>query len=118
MTISANEALKQLIQEARGQRDGLAWAASLLKQTGDAPEDAHYFVETLNAAAQQNGAELLQSNELPRCSFCLKTSAQVRKMVSAPNANICDECSEIVRNTLAEKREKRSLFSLLTSKSR
>ncbi|MBN1778491.1 MAG: AAA family ATPase, partial [Clostridiales bacterium] len=30
--------------------------------------------------------------KLKRCSFCNKTSDQVRRLVAGPNAQICDEC--------------------------
>ena len=30
--------------------------------------------------------------KLKRCSFCNKTSEQVRRLVAGPNAQICDEC--------------------------
>ena len=30
--------------------------------------------------------------KLRRCSFCGKTSDQVRRMVAGPNAQICNEC--------------------------
>ena len=30
--------------------------------------------------------------KLKRCSFCGKTSEQVRRMVAGPNVQICNEC--------------------------
>ncbi|MEE0776864.1 MAG: ClpX C4-type zinc finger protein, partial [Bacillota bacterium] len=40
------------------------------------------------------------------CAFCGKSQDQVRKLVSGPGVNICDECvalcMEIIDNALAE----------------
>jgi len=116
MNMSAKEAVKILIHEARAQRDSVSWAAAILRESGASPEDVVFFVESFNAAAARNGAALLAEGNLPRCSFCLKTSAQVRWMVTAPNANICDECSNIVQNIFAEKHAKRSFLSLFAGK--
>ena len=43
--------------------------------------------------------------KLRRCSFCGKTSDQVRRMVAGPNAQICNECillcQEIINDDFA-----------------
>ncbi len=38
----------------------------------------------------------------PSCSFCSKQSRDVRSLITAPNANICDECVAICVATLAQ----------------
>jgi hypothetical protein len=109
--------LNALVVEMRAQPDSVQWAADLLKQAEISPEDAHFFVVVWNAAGAELGAKILQQGGLPRCSFCLKTSADVRSMITSPNANICNECSEIVQNTFASK-EKRSILSWLVKTKR
>ena len=37
-----------------------------------------------------------------RCSFCDKTQHQVRKLVSGPSANICDECVDICVDVISD----------------
>jgi len=113
MTSEAESALKLLIKETRAQADSVSWAATMLQESGVAPEDAHFFVETLNAAAAAFGREVLSNAEHPSCSFCLKTSKDVLNMVTSPNANICNECSEIVTRTLATKRGEGKLLAWL-----
>ena len=43
--------------------------------------------------------------KLKRCSFCGKTSEQVRRLVAGPNVHICDECimlcQEIINDDFA-----------------
>lgn len=90
-------ALRCLIIEARRHDDVISWATGLLRQSDLPPHDKHYLLEGLAAAGRVASAEVLQADALPRCSFCLKTNADVLAMVSAPNANICNECSDIVR---------------------
>ena len=90
------EALTTLIGAARGEPDTRSWAAALLARVKD-PVDAIFIVEVLNSGATSLGDEVLNSGGLPRCSFCLKSSADVRRIVSSPNANICTECIEIAR---------------------
>lgn len=103
MNGDARAALTLLITEARRQQDHVDWAERLLREAGVSPEDVHYFVETLNAAGAAVAKGLLNDPAQPRCSFCLKTNADVRAMITSPNANICDECSEVVRSTLEQR---------------
>ncbi|MCR4673286.1 MAG: ATP-dependent Clp protease ATP-binding subunit ClpX [Lachnospiraceae bacterium] len=42
--------------------------------------------------------------KLPRCAFCNKTQAQVRKLIAGPNVYICDECVDICMEILNEDR--------------
>ena len=45
-------------------------------------------------------------DDIVRCSFCNKTQAQVRKLISGPNgAYICDECIDVCSEILEEKYE-------------
>ena len=39
------------------------------------------------------------------CSFCNKSQRYVRKLVSGPNVQICDECVDICVDVLAEDRK-------------
>lgn len=38
----------------------------------------------------------------PRCSFCEKTSQEVRKLIAGPTTFICDECVNFCQEILAE----------------
>lgn len=40
--------------------------------------------------------------ETLRCSFCGRTSDEVRKLVAGPNVYICDECIEVCQNIIEE----------------
>ena len=42
------------------------------------------------------------ADKLIRCSFCGKTQAQVARILSGPNAYICNECVELCSNLLSE----------------
>ena len=44
------------------------------------------------------------AEKLIRCSFCGKTQAQVKRIMSGPNAYICNECIEICKDLLDEER--------------
>jgi hypothetical protein len=99
----AGRALELLVRETREHGDDISWAAKMISESGIAPQDAHFFVETWSAAAATIGSEILSRQQQPSCSFCLKTNRDVRAMVTSPNANICDECSEIIARTLAVK---------------
>ena len=45
-------------------------------------------------------------DDIVRCSFCNKTQAQVRKLISGPNgAYICDECIDVCSELLEEEYE-------------
>ena len=43
-----------------------------------------------------------QNNGEPVCSFCGKTSSEVRKMIVGPNVYICNECIETCMNLIEE----------------
>ena len=38
----------------------------------------------------------------PRCSFCEKTSQEVRKLIAGPTTFICDECVDFCQEILSE----------------
>ena len=40
------------------------------------------------------------SDELARCSFCQRTSDQVKKIVKGPKATICGECIKVISEVL------------------
>ncbi|HEX2612766.1 MAG TPA: ATP-dependent Clp protease ATP-binding subunit ClpX, partial [Fibrobacteria bacterium] len=42
----------------------------------------------------------------PRCSFCGKEAARVRKLITGPSAHICDECVAMCNDILAEEGKK------------
>ena len=42
------------------------------------------------------------AEKLIRCSFCGKTQAQVRRILSGPTANICNECVELCSSMLEQ----------------
>src|SRR5258708_35581238 len=95
VTGSAAVSLRLLIAEARTQHDSTAWALALLKSVEALPEDIAFVVQSLNVAAKKFNEPLLLGDDLPRCSFCLKTSRYVLAMVTSPSANICNECVDI-----------------------
>src|SRR5262245_18984069 len=44
------------------------------------------------------------SGETLTCSFCKKTQDQIRKLISGPTSNICDECVEVCTDILSDDR--------------
>jgi len=46
------------------------------------------------------------SNELKRCSFCNKTSKEVKQLFVGTNANICDECIEFLYDLVINQQTK------------
>ena len=40
--------------------------------------------------------------KLKRCSFCGKTSEQVRRMVAGPNVQICNECILLCQEIISD----------------
>lgn len=101
--------MEELVRECRAATEPIEWASLLLSGAGKA-EDVHFFVETLAAAEARVAADVMAASDLPRCSFCLKTSADVRAMISAPGANICNECADIVQATFADQTRPRTWF--------
>jgi ATP-dependent Clp protease ATP-binding subunit ClpX len=45
---------------------------------------------------------LAKDKETMRCSFCGRTSEEVRKLVAGPNVFICDECIEVCQSIIEE----------------
>jgi len=46
-----------------------------------------------------------KENPMPRCSFCEKTSFEVRKLIAGPVSYICNECVELCQEILAAENE-------------
>jgi len=45
---------------------------------------------------------LAKDKDTMRCSFCGRTSEEVRKLVAGPNVYICDECVEVCERIIAD----------------
>lgn len=45
---------------------------------------------------------MAKDKETMRCSFCGRTSEEVRKLVAGPNVFICDECIEVCQSIIEE----------------
>lgn len=45
---------------------------------------------------------MAKDKESMRCSFCGRTSEEVRKLVAGPNVYICDECVEVCERIIAD----------------
>ena len=52
------------------------------------------------------GRVVSYNEDVPRCTFCGKTENQVRKLVTGPNASICDECIALCVDIISEERVK------------
>lgn len=40
--------------------------------------------------------------ENPHCSFCNKSQSDVKRLITGPHANICDECVELCEDILLD----------------
>jgi len=38
----------------------------------------------------------------PHCSFCKKSQSDVKRLITGPNANICDECVDLCEDILLD----------------
>ena len=47
----------------------------------------------------------MSDNNEARCSFCGKTSSQVRSIMVGPDAYICNECVDLIKSMMDEERE-------------
>ncbi|MCI1831451.1 MAG: ATP-dependent Clp protease ATP-binding subunit ClpX [Bifidobacterium sp.] len=52
------------------------------------------------------GRVVSYNEDIPRCTFCGKTEHQVRKLVTGPNAAICDECIELCVDIISQERRR------------
>lgn len=52
------------------------------------------------------GRVVSYNEDMPRCTFCGKTEHQVRKLVTGPNAAICDECIELCVDIISQERRR------------
>jgi hypothetical protein len=70
----------------------------------------HRDIETLIGSLRAGFGELLQLSagltDQERCSFCHRSQRDVRILVSATEAAICDECVSIAAETVARPRER------------
>jgi len=39
---------------------------------------------------------------VPHCSFCNKSQAEVKRLITGPTANICDECIDVCEDILLD----------------
>jgi ATP-dependent Clp protease ATP-binding subunit ClpX len=58
---------------------------------------------------------MMQSEPALRCSFCGKSQTEVRKLIAAPKAYICNECVDLCVTVLANtaRQEGRELTEFL-----
>ena len=91
--------LQALVNAIREQSDAANSIVDLVKGGNVTAQDVHFLAEVLNAVAARAGTDVRRSGEDARCSFCMKSSRDVRALVTSPNANICNECIEIARRT-------------------
>jgi ATP-dependent protease Clp ATPase subunit len=45
---------------------------------------------------------MMANTPVPRCSFCGKSQADVKKLIAAPGVYICDECVDLCCEILTE----------------
>ena len=57
----------------------------------------------------------MEKNKTAVCSFCGRAEDQVEKLVSGPNAFICDKCISICQNII-EKKPSTAEFKILKPK--
>jgi ATP-dependent Clp protease ATP-binding subunit ClpA len=118
-------------QESAEAREALRRAASIARQTGRTEVDTEHLLAALafdpgsrarrvlnhlgvSAGALKRGLDQYvgtgrrrrkRSGALPACSFCGKTSAQVRRLIAGPGVYICDECIDLCNEIIAEEAE-------------
>ena len=50
-------------------------------------------------------AQIGDSSEIYKCSFCGKSQKQVERLISGPHVYICEECIELCNESIAEETE-------------
>ena len=60
------------------------------------------------------GRVVSYNEDVPRCTFCGKTEHQVRKLVTGPNAAICDECIALCVEIISEERQQDAEHNMLS----
>ena len=50
-------------------------------------------------------AQLGDSSEVFKCSFCGKSQKQVERLISGPHVYICEECIELCNEIIAEENQ-------------
>ena len=57
-------------------------------------------------------AKFGEGGELLKCSFCVKTQKQVKKLIAGPGVYICDECIDLCNEIIEEELTETSEFTL------
>ena len=60
------------------------------------------------------GRVVSYNEDVPRCTFCGKTEHQVKKLVTGPNAAICDECIALCVDIISEERQHEAEVNVLS----
>src|SRR5437763_6931920 len=81
----------------------------LLTESGLSDAELEATIGALNFAFRQRLEGSSTSSELSRCSFCHRSQREVKSLVVATEAAICDQCIEIARATL-QPEKKRAWF--------
>ena len=82
----------------------------LLAESGLADTELEATIGALNVAFRMALEAKGASSDLARCSFCHRSQREVKSLVVATDAAICDECIDIARATV-QPAKKRSWFS-------
>jgi recombinational DNA repair protein (RecF pathway) len=105
------DALKALDELRQSAGDGSANAFSqVLAASGLSDTELEATIGALNFAFRKRLEAEGASADLARCSFCHRSQREVKSLVVATEAAICDECIEIAR-TSVQPAKKRSWFS-------
>ena len=101
--------LRRLAEAIGWREDGEDCLDSIVEASGLSPVEFQRLGAVFGRVLQRRGGLVLKKGATLRCSFCLKTQREVRTLVGAPNANICDEWVEtsgaVVRRELATRDE-------------
>ena len=105
-------ALNDLVGPADdGRRDRVLKA---MVDSGLTDADLEAVIGALDNAFRQRLDEKRATSDLARCSFCHRTQREVKTLIVATQAAICDECIEIARETAQRPKDgtaKRSWFA-------
>jgi hypothetical protein len=88
---------------------------ALLRDSGLGAADIETVLSAVNDAMRQYLAQPGKGGEL-RCSFCHRSQSEVKTLVVATQAAICDRCSDAVRDTLSPSPARQSFLSIFTGK--
>jgi hypothetical protein len=73
---------------------------SLLSESGLSDVELEATIGALNFAFRKMQAAKGTLGDLARCSFCHRSQREVKSLVVATEASICDGCIEIARSTI------------------